>query len=235
MIVYHTLFDVIYFFNINIDYSAYLVVSGIRDFGAALFIFLSGFSFILGHHHLRHVLVLSGIGLAISVGSYFIVPDLFILFGIFTFLGVACALMCLLNKPFSKLPPIPFAIVNALLFLVFLSVNYGYIGFGEAKEYAPLVIAEFPQELYRNTITAFFGFPDASFSSGDYFSLLPWIFAYFSGFFTARAVIGKPRFEKVAYIDIPFIRKTGKLSMYIYLIHQPLIYGIVMLLKTAVG
>lgn len=229
MIAYHTLFDVVYAFSLYVPPAAVFAVNLIRDLGAALFIFMSGFCFSLGHHHKRNIIVLNAAGLVITLATYIFARDMAVIFGILSFMGIACLLMCALKKPFEKLPAAPFAVVSAMLFLLFVSVNYGYIGYGS------FIAARFPAFLYKNIVTAFFGFPYTGFSSGDYFSLLPWIFAYFCGFFTYRAIKDGKSFGRIMKIRIPFVAKVGRLSLIIYIVHQPVVYGVVMLAKMIAG
>lgn len=224
MIAYHTLFDVVYAFDISVPSWAVLAVNLVRDLGAGLFIFMSGFSFRLGHHHKQHIIVLNVAGLVITFATYIFARDMTVIFGILTFMGCACLLMCLLDKPFAGLPQSAFAVISVLLFILFISVNYGYIG------YSNFIIARFPVFFYKNIVTAAIGFPYNGFTSGDYFALLPWIFAYFSGFFTYGAIKDKTSFGRIMTVKIPFVAKTGRLSLYIYIIHQPVVYGAVMLL-----
>ena len=66
------------------------------------------------------------------------------------------------------------------------------------------------------------------FYSADYFPILPWFFV-----FEAGTLLGKPiregRFPRWFYeAKMPFFSRVGKHSLLIYILHQPILYGIVM-------
>ena len=64
------------------------------------------------------------------------------------------------------------------------------------------------------------------FYSSDYFSLFPWMFLFFAGGFFGRLAAQK-KFPKAAYKNyVPFFSIMGKYSLIIYLVHQPVIFGI---------
>jgi len=229
MIVYHTLFDIVEVFEIPVTAEVLLWVNLVRDLGAALFILMSGFCFSLGRHHLRHILVLSGLGLGITLVTMLVMPEMTVYFGILSFLGAACLIMCGLEKLFLRLPPVQSAGLCFLLFFTFISVNYGYIGYGN------VIVTYLPEALYRNFFTAFLGFPFSGFTSGDYFGVFPWIFAYFFGFFLYHALKGNEKAERLLCTKVPFLWKAGKPSLYIYVIHQPVVFGLAVLLKILIG
>ena len=224
MVVYHTLFDIAAFSG-NVDSSPLLsALEVIRDLGAAAFILLSGFCFISCTHRLRRFLILFIGGIAVTAVTAVVMPDAYVIYGILTFMAVSGALMIPLDRLFRHVPPVAGLIVSLITFAVLFRVNYAYVGTYNT------VLFYFPAELYRNYLTAFFGFPFNGFVSGDYFPLLPWILIYFAGYFL-RALTEKS--EKLKYlmcVRIPFFDVCGRYSLYIYLAHQPLIYGIVWLI-----
>ena len=85
-----------------------------------------------------------------------------------------------------------------------------------------------PGNWYANNITAFLGFPQPSFYSTDYFSLFPWLFLFWTGYFLHR-VIGKKRMKFLARSVCPPLGWMGRHSLLIYLLHQPVIYGVLTL------
>ena len=80
---------------------------------------------------------------------------------------------------------------------------------------------------YQNLLTAFIGFPEPWFFSTDYFSLLPWMFLYFAGYFLYR--IWKEKgclWKDCLNRKLPLLTWMGKHSLIIYMVHQPVIFGI---------
>ena len=83
-----------------------------------------------------------------------------------------------------------------------------------------------PHMTYPVEGLAWLGFPSASFVSGDYYPLLPNVFLYLAGAFAARCfdglhTSGYPMWMMKA--NVPFLSMIGKLSLPIYLVHQPLL------------
>ena len=64
--------------------------------------------------------------------------------------------------------------------------------------------------------------------AGDYFPILPWIFCFFAG-----AFLGQWRRTFPAWMSrsrFPIFSRIGKLSLWIYIAHQPVIFGICFLI-----
>lgn len=224
MVIYHTLFDIAVLGGAGYDASFLKVFDIIRDFGAATFIFLSGICFHYGTHRLRRFIVLFVCGVVVSAVTYFALPEAAVVFGILTFMSVSGALMIPLDKLLKKIPaPVGFSL-SLIAFIVLFHVNFGYVGTYEH------VIFVMPKALYRNIVTAFFGFPYEGFSSGDYYPLLPWSFIYAAGYFFYWFLQNNNKILRVISFRIPFFCKLGQYSLPVYLIHQPIIFGVVNLL-----
>lgn len=223
MVVYHTLFDVFALQGIEMTGGWFTVLDIIRDIGAAAFIFISGMCIHFGRHPLRRFFILICCGTAVHIITRFVMPYAAVTFGILTFMGVSGRLLCLLKKPLCSISPTIGFGASVVMFLLFSHVNYGYIGLGN------LAIFTLPRFLYQNYVTAFFGFPFEGFSSGDYYPLLPWIWICFAGFYFYLFIKNHKNLMKYLYFRIPVFNIIGKYSLPIYLLHQPLIFGILLL------
>ena len=105
------------------------------------------------------------------------------------------------------------------------------LGVSEAD---PAVIAGGPEALlpgvwYANLFTAFFGFFPRGFFSTDYFPLLPWLFLFWAGYFL-HFCMGRARMEPLRRSVCAPLGWLGRHSLGIYLLHQPVIYGGLLLL-----
>ena len=78
-----------------------------------------------------------------------------------------------------------------------------------------------PEAWYRGFFTAFLGFPGPGFRSADYFSLLPWLFLFWTGWFLYTLRPQEGRRER----RLPLAADLGRHSLLVYLLHQPAIYG----------
>ena len=93
-----------------------------------------------------------------------------------------------------------------------------------------LVLCTLPDWLYRNHLTAYLGFPHSGFFSTDYFPLVPWIFLFLTGLFLFRITNDKGWNEKLfARGQVPLLNLIGRNSLLVYLLHQPVLYGLGML------
>lgn len=213
MMVYHACWDLVYLFHQ--DWSWY------RSFGAYLwqqsicwtFILLSGYCFHLGRRHLRRGLLTLAGGAAVSVGSR--IAGAPIHWGVLTLLGAGALLTIPLDPLLRRIPPRAGLAGSFLLFLLLRDVNRGCLGF-EGGMILPL-----PQSWYQNTWTALLGFPGPDFTSADYFSLLPWLFLFWTGYFLYRL---RPA-EAGREVRLPLVTALGRHSLLAYLLHQPVIYA----------
>lgn len=224
MILYHAAWDMVYLFGA--DWPWY------RSAGAGVwqqaicrtFIFLSGFCHPFGRHPWRRGALVFSAGLLVSAVTCLLMPENAVLFGVLTLLG-SCTLLLQAARPLlEKCPPAPGALGALALFALFRNAPRGFLGFGSA------VLCRLPQELYRNLLTAYLGFPPQDFFSTDYFPLLPWLFLFAAGMFCCRLVEkrGMPAFLEKSLC--PPLEWLGRHSLLLYLLHQPVLYLLLQLL-----
>ena len=109
------------------------------------------------------------------------------------------------------------------LFLLVRNINDGFLGF------AGVPILMLPRSWYANLFTAGLGFPGPGFVSSDYFSLLPWLLLFWTGYFLYRL---RPAEPLLPDIRLPGFSAMGRHSLLIYLLHQPVLYALLVLLPT---
>ena len=74
-------------------------------------------------------------------------------------------------------------------------------------------------------MSGFLGFPPADCYSTDYFSLLPWCFLFLTGYFLRRVQLDRQA-RPERDIRLPVFSTLGRHSLLIYLVHQPLVFGL---------
>ena len=240
MILYHAVWDLVYIFGYNWKWyqtdMAFLWQQSI----CFTFILLSGFCFSLGKRKVRRGLVVFGAGVLISLVTELFMPQNRIRFGVLTLLGSCMLIVAFAEKIMkgSKEPeqdektvkaisPIWAIVANVLLFILTRRVNYGVLGF------ADVTVARFPRSLYNlGDVGNFLGFTEQTFFSTDYFSLIPWIFLFLTGYYLYKWMK-----EKQWLTELPkapslgaWWRPIGRYSLIIYLLHQPVVYGLLYLL-----
>ena len=217
MILYHASWDLVYLFGVDWPwYSS----SGAFFWQQAIcwtFILLSGYCFHLGRRRMRRGWMAFGGGAVVTAVTLIAMPDMPVLFGVLTFLGSATLLTIPMDKLLKKIPAVPGLALSFAFFWLFREVNSGFLGF------EPLGLVSLPEGLYASLFTAYLGFPPAGFRSSDYFPLLPWSFLFWTGYFLYRLRLGEPR---RTLPQIPVVTWMGRHSLVIYMLHQPVVYGV---------
>ena len=228
MIFYHGVWDLYYIYGFK--WSAYKGLAGEiwQKSICITFILLSGFCFRLGSRHLKRGLLIFGGGIAVTAVTLLFMRENRIIFGILTFLGTAQLITIPFEKPLKKISPLLGLVISIALFTIFYNVNSGYIGVGE-------LAFKLPGVLYGSLFGTFVGFTEKGFFSTDYFSVLPWLFIYFSGFYIFDIVGGRNTLKKMPHINIPPVNFIGRHSLLVYLLHQPVVYGLLWVLMKGVG
>jgi len=212
VIVVHFLYDISSLYDL-VDLHSPLF-NFIALWGGTVFLVISGICVTLGSHPVRRGLMVFGCGLgitAVTAGMYLLGLQgrgIIIWFGVLHCLG-----LCMLLWPlFDRLP----LWVLGLLGGSILVLGHGFV---LRADHPWLVI---------------FGFTFPGFASGDYFPLLPNL-----GYFLLGGVLGKTLYRKKQTLfpkvnsqclPIRFLSRCGKLSLPIYLIHQPLLTGLIWLI-----
>ena len=229
MIAYHGCWDLVYLFHM--DWGWY------RSSGAYLwqqsicwtFILLSGFCFSMGRHPVRRGLTVFACGALVTAVTVGFMPDEQIWFGVLTLIGTAMLVTVPVARLTVRAPAGVGLAVSAALFFLTRNVNRGTLGFES------LVLAELPEGLYRNTLTAALGFPGPAFSSTDYFSLVPWVFLFLSGYFLYRLCGRRILFALSGLPDCRPLAALGRMSLPVYMLHQPVLYGVLLALSAPLG
>lgn len=229
MIAYHAIWDLVYIFGVNWQWYKSDIGFYWQQWICWSFILVSGFCWQMGKHPLRRGLIVYAGGVVISMVTLIAMPSSKVMFGILTLLGSSMILMIPLDALCKKIQPVIGAVISFLLFLFSYPVNRGYLGFGETR------VVELPVEWYVNGFTTYLGFDEAGFYSTDYFSIFPWFFLFVTGYFFYGIVFyrklkcGIENCPLVLFLQksfCPMLGWFGKRSLIIYMLHQPVVYGV---------
>jgi len=213
MVIYHCAWDLSYFQLIPIDIT---VDTGWRIFQHLIlggFLLLVGVSLVLAHGRgirwpsfwRRFAMIAAGAA-AVTIGTYILFPETFVFFGILH----AIALFSLMALPFLRLPPWLTALVGAVFLIV------------------PLF---FSNVAFNDPRIAWIGFWEVPPATNDLVPIFPWFGMVLVGMALARLVLASPLATTIAAWKPASILRPlivlGRWSLIIYLVHQPILLGII--------
>ena len=222
MIAYHSVWDIVYIFGEKWSWYKSDLAYAWQQSICWSFILLSGFCWSFGKVKWKRGVTVFVAGLVISLVTMVAMPENRILFGVLTLLGSCMLLMIPLECILRHMKPMVGLVTTFVLFLLVRNVNEGYLGFGNIR-------LALPQSWYANLLTAYLGFPTGAFRSADYFSMIPWLFLFVTGYFLYRVFYER---KLLTYLNIgknKVLERFGKHSLLLYMLHQPLVYGVLLL------
>ncbi|GAB6158744.1 heparan-alpha-glucosaminide N-acetyltransferase [Desulfotomaculum varum] len=206
MVFFHIIFDLHEFFQFPVAYATGPVYY-IGKAAAVLFIGVAGISCTLSQNNTRRGIKLLGVGLVITFITSLIIPGSHIVYGILHFLGSAVLLYNIMHKLHPGLLPV---LGTAIIGTGFYLQHTGITG---------------------NKLLIPLGLPGPDFTSFDYYPLIPWL-----GVFLYGVAAGKILYKKkaslfpAAPLQHNIINTLGRHSLFIYLVHQPVILSLLFLL-----
>lgn len=223
VVFYHLIYDIALFFPaagphiwlLRPEYRA------LREVIPALFILLCGVSCHLSRSNLRRGLLTAALALIITAVSLLLSPDAPILFGILHLLSCCILLYLPLSRLLRGVPSWAGILLSLALFLFTRQLGYGIIGFGW----------ELPAFLWNHDALFLLGFPHSGLVSSDYFPLLPWGFLFAAGSFAGRSLAGGRAPALFYRSTSPGMAAIGRHTLPIYLLHQPVWFGVLALLR----
>ena len=218
MMLYHACWDLVLLFDMNMGWYAGTPGRLWQQAICWVFILLSGFCAPFGRHMLRRGVTVFAAGALVTAVTLVFMPGGRVVFGVLTFLGTAMLLTGVLEPLLKKIPPAAGLAVSAVLFALTYHLDERWLGFGGLR-------LALPDAWYANYFTAFFGFLPFDFYSTDYFALLPWLCLFWAGYYLHKAV-GRRRMEPLRRSVCPALGWMGRHSLLLYLLHQPVIYGV---------
>lgn len=215
MVAVHLIYDLQTFFSLPFLADSQLF-DLIKQWGGVLFLLISGICVTLGSHPVRRGLIVFACGLvcsAVTAGMYALHmadKSIIIYFGVLHCLGVCMLLWPLLKR----LPVWALGLVGLGLTVLGLWISGN-------------VLVDFPWLIPL-------GLVPGDFVSSDFFPLLPNL-----GFFLVGAFLGKTLYRKKETLlprvnpanpVLAFFTLLGKWSLPVYLLHQPVITGLLYLI-----
>ncbi len=212
MVVHHFLYDLCAF----LDAPWWLFTNPVFDIlhyvFAAVFIGLSGVSSRFSRSNIKRGAIVIAVAMVITLVTWFM--DMPIRFGVLHLLGVCMLFYGLTHKLWESIP----AKVMPLLCAVLLILS------ALAVKYIPIS----SDHLWM------FGWYSPDFYSSDYFPIFPWIFVFLFGTWAGKYIREGRLPEKFYTFNIPVLPAIGRKALIIYIVHQPVLYGLTLLIRSII-
>jgi uncharacterized membrane protein len=233
MVVYHLSWDFLDYGLINVDVVNDPLWRGFAHAIAGTFLALVGFNLALANRngirplpYLRRLGIIAGAASLVSVGTYLFDKDTFVFFGILHLIVVASVLAL----PFLR-APVAVTLAVAVFFLAVPAVLQNQWASGSDAA----AIATSISEAFDVKPLLPLGLSAHLVSTVDYVPVFPWFGVVLLGLAAGRVILergaatrlGQWRFPAMAWQPILL---AGRWSLPIYLVHQPLLIGIISLL-----
>jgi uncharacterized membrane protein len=200
MIMFHLVVDLTDFYGYHLNYlSGFWYYEG--KVTAMLFMLLAGTSTVFSKNITRRGLVVFGWGMILTVITYLYDPTTYIRFGILHFLGCCLLLYCFADAMENRW----------IILLAVLTIALGDV----AAEIS--VTSEWLVPL---------GITPTGYKTLDYYPLVPWAGVFLLGVLVGRGMYMQPRSMLPMMPHSCVITYVGRHSLFIYLVHQPILLAI---------
>lgn len=228
MVFYHGAYDVVAIFGVDFPFFYSRPMHYLQVFIAGTFILVSGISCRFSRSNVKRGLITFGLGLAFTAVTALVIPSQVVMFGVLHLLGFSMLFFGLCRPLLDKIPPLVGVLLFIALQILTLHVAYGQLG------YPPFSVS-LPDALYASPYLFWLGFPSATFFSSDYFPIIPWLFLFLAGsylgvFFQRGAA---PHFAYESHCKP--LAVIGRHTIWIYLLHQPILFGVLTLVFYLIG
>jgi len=214
MICHHLLYDLVEFLGAPSWFFYNPVFDVLHYVFAGLFILLSGISSRFSRSNTRRGIKVIIAALAVTLVTWMI--DSIVVFGILHFLGFCMVFYGLTQRFWDRfsgyLAPLCYMALTAASAAILNNLN-------------PVNVR----------CLWMFGLWDKGFFSADYFPIFPWIFVFLLGTWLGRVIIEGRLPDWFYTAHPPVLPQLGRRAFVVYLLHQPLIYGLLMLVKYVFG
>lgn len=227
MVIHHTFYDIGFVLGYEWGYNIFNFLCLFQPVFWAIFIVTSGICSRLSRNTIKRGGIVLAAGLIVSFVTAVIMPLMGIVgaeiyFGILSCLGCCMIISGLLSPLIKKMNAKLGMLAMLILFFAVYNISSGKIFFGLIK---------LPDILYSTNYLAPLGFYTKGFFSADYFPLIPWLFMFLFGAFLGKYAVNGALPKSFYKSRIQFLQKIGKSSLWIYLLHQPVLYVIMYIIS----
>ncbi len=197
MVLFHAVVDLTDFYSAGIDYlEGFWYFEG--KIAAILFILAAGISSTLSRNNLKRGLLIFAWGMLLTIVTYIYNPQKFIVFGILHFLGLSMIIYHFMRDIKKR----------TVLLLSLVVILGGFVFADISLETSYFFVA---------------GLTSNSFCSLDYYPVFPWLGVFLIGALAGKTLYIHRKSLLPSSAKPNFINFLGRHSLFIYLIHQPII------------
>jgi len=212
MVIHHMLYNAVAFLGAPGWFFSNPVFDFLQYIFAGLFILLSGVSSRFSRSNIKRGLI--AFALAMVITAVTSIVGMPIWFGVLHLLGFCMLFFGLTQKLWDLIP----RAVSPLIFIALIVAG----GLARAN------LAPIAENSMTRYIFSILGWSQEGFVSYDYYPILPWIFVFLLGTW-AGVYIRERKLPGWFYdYDVPVFPVIGRKALLIYVIHQPILYGITM-------
>lgn len=219
VMVYHLLYDLIYFAGKDIPFFFSDGMDIIHNFFLTVLFSVSGICAGFSKNVLKRgaELFLMGGILTLATAAFF--PDELIVFGVLSCFGVSMLIYGVISPVMKKLPQMAVFAVFAALSVIFFNFHRD----GSLFFIIDSIRLDLPENIYHLYPI---GIRSAGFRSADYFPLIPYGFIFLAGTGLSDIFAKRELPEFFYRAKLPVVNFLGKYSLWVYIIHQPIFLAI---------
>ena len=207
MVVHHFLYDLTEVCNAPEWIFTNPLFDSLHYFFAGLFILLSGVSSLYSSSNVKRGIKTLACAGIITLVSWFMGSPVW--FGILHLLGTCMLFYGLTHKLWERIPQALAPVIYIAGIIICIPLTRGIIS---SERYLWML-----------------GWTYEGFLSYDYFPLLPWIFVFLLGTCLGGYIKEGRMPDRFYTMKVPALANIGRRSLVIYMLHQPVLYGVIML------
>lgn len=216
MVGFHYCYDLVEFASVDLPWFKPPFENVWRASISWTFLFLAGIMCSYSRNNIKRAVKYGAVAVLIWVVTYLAAVDIPISFGIIFCMSSSTLLYAFLKITGFEPKSLTQLMALICLFLLLLKLPYGYLQLERLR----IVL---PPCLYSTEWFSWLGFPGPTFSSGDYYPLLPYSLMFLAGSAAGQVIrnVGIPK--PVVKITCPPLEFIGRHALAVYVAHQPLL------------
>jgi len=184
----------------------------LQPFFAGLFILLSGVSSRFSRSNIKRGLIALVLSAGITLVT--VLMNMPIWWGVLHLLGFSMLFFGIMQKLMDMIPKVAAPIIFTTLIIA-----------GTIVTANTTIVCPHP---WMRHVISVLGWRQTGFVSYDYFPIIPWLFVFLLGTWVGIYIRDRKLPDWFYEYRVPIFPKVGRKALLIYIVHQPILYGLVM-------